>query len=252
MRSNSQVEVIRRSVSTSFAFGAAILSREVAALFPGHVVAAQMQGLADPSFLLTNEIKQVRGASWKRVKEFAAGRACARCALSELGIKDFPLLAREDRRPNWPDGIVGSITHTNDFCAAAVGRKSHCKAIGLDAEQVCGITPDLYPYICTAEEHDRLSSMNPRTGARTAALIFSTKEAFYKCQYALTEEFLDFQDIQLDIDTINFKEGRCMLSPTRDIILTRYVVPPYGGRFYFHKDLIVSGFQFTEKSIAIK
>jgi 4'-phosphopantetheinyl transferase EntD len=160
-------------------------------------------------------------------------------------MKEFPLHIREDRRPDWPNEIVGSITHTNDYCAAVVARKSNCKAIGLDAEVVNKITPDLYHYICTAEERDRLASMNPAMRAKTAALIFSAKEAFYKCQYTLTGEFLDFRDIQLNIDALSFEEGRCTSLPTRDILLTQHLAPPYEGRFYFGCNLIISGFQFV-------
>ena len=179
------------------------------------------------------------------MEEFAAGRICARRALQELGIENFPLLICEDRRPSWPDGIAGSITHTNGYCAAVVARKSHCGAIGLDAEVIGGVTPDLYPYICTAEEHRRLSTMDLAMGNKMAALIFSAKEAFYKCQYTLTGQFLEFQDIQLDMDTLDFAEGRCKLQPTREILLTRYLASPYDGRFYFGQDLILSGFQFA-------
>lgn len=209
------------------------------------MIAAEMREAGDPSLLFASEIDQVRGASRKRLEEFAAGRVCARRALKELGIENLQLLIREDGQPSWPDGIVGSITHTNKYCAAVVARKSHCRAIGLDAEVIGGVTPDLYPYICTVEEHDRLISMDPAMGAKMAAIIFSAKEAFYKCQYTITGEFLNFPDMQLDIGTLNFEEGRCALIPTRTILLARYIPPPYEGRFYFTWDLIVCGFQFS-------
>ena len=152
---------------------------------------------------------------------------------------------REDGQPSWPEGIVGSITHTDDYCAAVVARKNHCNAIGLDAESMEGITPDLYPYICTAEEHDRLRAMEFGMRAKAAALIFSAKEAFYKCQFPLTAEFLDFQDIQLDVCGLAFGEGRCSLLPARAITLEEHFAPPYEGRFCINHDLILSGFQFS-------
>ena len=239
--------LISRSMSTPNVFPGELvtLSAEVVRLFPGQVVAAETRKAGEPSLLLASEIDQVRGASRKRVEEFAAGRTCARRALKELGIENFPLLICEDRRPSWPDGIAGSITHTNGYCAAVVARKSHCGAIGLDAEVISGVTPDLYPYMCTAEEHGRLSTMDSAMGNKTAALISPAKEAFYKCQYTLTEEFLEFQDIQLDMATLDFAKGRCKLQPTREILLTRYLASPYDGRFYFSQDLIFSGFQFA-------
>jgi 4'-phosphopantetheinyl transferase EntD len=35
---------------------------------------------------------------------------------------------------------------------------------------------------------------------RAAKILFSAKEAFYKCQYTVTERFLDFTDVELSID----------------------------------------------------
>ncbi len=87
--------------------------------------------------------------------------------------------------------------------------------------------------------------MNPAVRAETAALIFSAKEAFYKCQYTLTKEFLEFQDVELDLGALNFKEGRCTVLPRRGILLTQYLAPPYEGRFSFRNNLIISGFQFA-------
>ena len=166
------------SVEASYEFSAEVPSRDVTALFRGPVVAAEFQGSGNPSSLLGNEIEQVRGARRKRVEEFAVGRACARRALKELGIENFPLLIREDRQPNWPNGVVGSITHTNEYCAAVVARKTHCKAIGLDAEAIGGITPDLYPYICTAEEHDRLGCMSSSPGSQNGCPHFFSQRGF--------------------------------------------------------------------------
>lgn len=227
--------------------GVAFNSLKIATLFPGDAAGAEMRGGGDPCVLHPSEKDQVRGASKKRIEEFSAGRSCARCALSQLGIKDYPLLICEDRRPSWPEGIVGSITHTDDYCAAVVTRKTQCKAIGLDAEAINRVTADLYPYICTTAERDLLSIMDYDTRAKTAALIFSAKEAFYKCQYTLTAEFLDFLDVQLEVHTLDLVKGRCSLLPTRGITLGVHFSPPYPGYFYFNHNLIISGFHFPSE-----
>jgi 4'-phosphopantetheinyl transferase EntD len=41
-----------------------------------------------------------------------------------------------DRTPVWPDGVVGSITHTGDFAAAAVAWAADIAGLGIDSEQV--------------------------------------------------------------------------------------------------------------------
>jgi 4'-phosphopantetheinyl transferase EntD len=48
--------------------------------------------------------------------------------------------------------------------------------------------------ICTPPERARLRD------ARDAIIYFGAKEAFYKCVYPLLQIFLDFQDVELDVD----------------------------------------------------
>ena len=71
-----------------------------------------------------------------RQREFLAGRFCAREALREIAPQraDATLAIGENRAPIWPDGTVGSITHTGGIAAAAVARTSDARAIGLDVE----------------------------------------------------------------------------------------------------------------------
>lgn len=51
----------------------------------------------------------------KRRNEFITVRYCARQALSVLGIPEAPILKGDKGQPLWPDGIVGSMTHTEGF-----------------------------------------------------------------------------------------------------------------------------------------
>ncbi|MEM7435734.1 MAG: 4'-phosphopantetheinyl transferase, partial [Myxococcota bacterium] len=87
--------------------------------------------------LLPEEASIVAGAVPRRVSEFTAGRTCARQALSKLkGPSGYALLQGEDRGPIWPTGFVGSITHADFWCAAAVARESDVRAVGIDIESV--------------------------------------------------------------------------------------------------------------------
>jgi 4'-phosphopantetheinyl transferase EntD len=229
----------------SIGFGSAAVSRAVMALFVGPMVAAEMRDPGDPSLLFPSEIEQVRGASWKRIEEFATGRTCARRALAEFGIKNCALPISRDRRPDWPHKIVGSITHTDGYCAAVVARQNHCRSLGLDAEVIGRITSDLYPYICTLQELDHLSSVAEAERSKIVTVIFSAKEAFYKCQYALTGEFLDFQDVEIYMNFVDFYKGQCKIFPTRDTLLACHLDPPYEGRFSLNQSLVISGFQIV-------
>lgn len=148
--------------------------------------------------LLPAERKAVENAVHKRVQQFTAGRICARQGLKALGLAaDTPIISGEDRAPRWPKGFVGSISHTDDWCAAAVALSSDVRAVGIDLEDASPLKEDLLPRICTETERDFLRrSENP---ALLAKLIFSAKEAFYKCQYPLSQQYLGFHDAEVEL-----------------------------------------------------
>ncbi len=135
-----------------------------------------------------------------RKEEFRAGRVLARKLLSQLGYSKISLLADENRCPQWPEGIVGSIAHTFDYCMVAVTQSQYYKSIGIDLEIVERVKPQLWSRICTDNEMKWIQSQDSHTENELAALIFSTKEAFYKCQYILTHQFLNFKDVEISID----------------------------------------------------
>jgi len=141
----------------------------------------------------------VDNAVSKRQKEFQAGRNCARQALAQLGIGNYPILSGPRREPVWPKGIVGSITHCNNYCAVALSSKSTCKAIGIDAEEKTSLDKDSLDLVCTKAEKKWL---NKRGLANSfwSKVIFSAKESLFKCYYPLTHEYLDFLDAEFTLD----------------------------------------------------
>src|SRR5436190_1333063 len=104
-------------------------------LLPGAVVV--VEAIEDiPSAKLLPEEADALGAHAveKRRREFAAGRHCARRALTRLGYADIAVPKGEDGEPRWPNDIVGSITHCAGYCAAAVARSSQLASIGIDGQ----------------------------------------------------------------------------------------------------------------------
>ncbi len=147
--------------------------------------------------LLPAEEACVVTAVEKRQREFIAGRTQARELLSSMGVQDFPLIPDDQRCPLWPMGIVGSITHTNDYCAVAIGRTSTVKSIGLDIEQVGRVTNELWPKIFVPQEIEWLSTQPEKKRSLLSSIMFSAKEAFYKFQYPNTKEWLGFADVEI-------------------------------------------------------
>jgi len=165
---------------------------ELLALFPPGVAGAELTCLEQAEPLLAEERAGLDRAAPRRLREFAAGRHCAREALAALGEPRAPLPRRADRRPEWPPGIVGSISHSSDYCAAVVARRTTCAGLGFDAEEWGRVTPELWRRIATPPE---LAWLRARAddAARCATLLFSAKEAFFKAQYALSQSFVGFQ-----------------------------------------------------------
>jgi 4'-phosphopantetheinyl transferase EntD len=213
----------------------------VRGLFPLGIVAAELRGDGDASLLLDDERAECIGASAKRVAEFAAGRLCAHRALAEFGLDGIAVGRNEDRSPAWPAGFAGSITHTLGFCAAAVARRSECEALGLDAEIVGRVTPEIWRYVFTLAELALLEALPARRRAAVATLVFSAKEAFYKCQHALTGELLEFGDVTLELDGAGEGAGGFEVRPLRELASPLLARRALRGRFRFSGSLVVTG-----------
>jgi 4'-phosphopantetheinyl transferase EntD len=216
------------------------LSTGLLELFPPGALAAEMRGPGDPAALLPEEKQYLGRAVQKRVQEFAAGRMCARRLLAEFGFGDFSIEVADDRRPLWPEQLVGSITHTAGFCAAVVARKDILSAVGIDSEIAGSVRQDLWRGICTPSETAWLHSLPKPEQTAAATLIFSAKEAFYKCQYPLVREYLGFHDATV-VPVWGAQRGAFTISANRRIGLERHVPLPLKGRFLFHEEFVSTG-----------
>ncbi len=148
--------------------------------------------------LLPEEQVYVERVVEKRRREFTAGRTCAREALRQLRAESTPLLRDDSRRPIWPEGYVGSITHCRDFCAAAVARIADCQGVGLDVEKAQGLEEGVRRKICTDREQRRFSQLPRLPGGAWETLTFSAKESLYKCYSPIYDTFLEFHDVEVD------------------------------------------------------
>ena len=219
----------------------AVLSPNFRRLFPEGVAAAELRVPGDSSLLLPEEAACLGRAVRKRVQEFAAGRLCARRALAEFGIEDFALRVREDRRPEWPPSIVGSITHTAGLCAAVAGDAARFAGLGVDSETVGDVKPDIVPRICAPAETAWLDSLPAAERARAATLIFAAKESFYKCQYSIVEEFLSFHDVLIEVPDWGRGQGSFEVHATRPIAIAEHATFPIPGRYRFHEGFASAG-----------
>jgi enterobactin synthetase component D len=140
----------------------------------------------------------LRHATHKRQREFLAGRWCSEQALQRLGAGSTHVAMAEDRAPIWPDGVVGSITHTDDFAAAAVAWAADIAGLGIDSEQIIdpAAARDIAE-ICMVDEATLFKPADGRSFCEFCTFVFSAKEAVFKCLFPLTRKFLEFSDVRI-------------------------------------------------------
>jgi 4'-phosphopantetheinyl transferase EntD len=149
--------------------------------------------------LLPEEQKHLTvGMAAARRREFTAGRACARRALVELGVDSAPVPVGPDRAPRWPAGIVGSITHTKGYCAAAVAREREIRSLGIDAEERVVLPREVRDLVCLPAEVSWC--MGRDDGPWWPVVFFSAKEAIFKAWSSLVGTWLDFHDVHVELN----------------------------------------------------
>jgi 4'-phosphopantetheinyl transferase EntD len=220
------------------------LSPDVQALFPAGAIAAQMRTPGNASELFPAEAEHVSRAVPKRVQEYAAGRTCARRALAEFGFHDYVLRTAGDRQPVWPESMVGSISHTTGFCVAVVGARNRFLALGVDSEVVGAASTDIWATVCGPEESLWLDSLPNLQQPAAVTLLFCAKEAFYKCQYPLTGEWLDFHDLR--VEPLDWGPARSAFAvhPVRPLAAAPYATAVV-GQYLFHDGLVTAGVGFA-------
>ncbi|MEP6883769.1 MAG: 4'-phosphopantetheinyl transferase superfamily protein [Gammaproteobacteria bacterium] len=216
-------------------------------LLPSYVIAVETMDSAELGALLPAEAACLGNSAPKRMREFAAGRVCARRALAQIGVEDFPIIAAQDRQPIWPESVVGSITHTDGYCAAAVADRARCLGIGIDSELIEGGILRLAHRICVPAELHWLETLPAAQRPSAVTMIFCSKEAFYKFQYPIVAEKLGFGDLRIAIADWRpvgngGDERRAVFSihPTRPLMVTQHAALPIRGRYLFHGQFVSS------------
>jgi 4'-phosphopantetheinyl transferase EntD len=148
--------------------------------------------------LFSDEIALARDMTDQRALEFAAGRHVARTALVTLGLPGVSIPVGKGGEPLFPDGIAGSITHTSRHAAALVSGKRRYRSVGVDAddERALGTAA---AYLMTAEEIALVMCQGHASSETQAqSVVFSAKEALFKCQYVATgKREMDFDEVML-------------------------------------------------------
>lgn len=179
----SAVADFRQAMRTNYptiAFGFQVIAEDLPDLFP-----------EEAALLSPNAVQ-------KRRSEFQAGRNAARLALRQLGAAPVAIGKGAMGEPVWPNGVLGSITHTEHLAMAAACTIGTYKGIGLDLELDQRFKPELASAILTDAELQCVKNGHGDIGA-----YFSAKEATYKAIFGAIGKVIGFQDVELDLTDDN-------------------------------------------------
>ena len=179
---------------------------ELSALF-GADVRTALAPLDDlPVFRYAEEHALVARAVKKRQREFATGRRLAHELLEASGAAREPLLlAAGTRRPAWPRGVTGSISHSAELCGVAVARGAGTWGLGLDVERAEPLEERLWGRVLRAEERDALSTEHSGLEAK---MVFGAKECAYKLLSPALARVLEFHEMRLEWEAAPGGAGR--------------------------------------------
>jgi len=117
-----------------------------------------------------------------------------------------------------------------------VARRNPFEALGIDCEVVDSVGADLWERICTPAERERLEQLPEAQARQQAALIFAAKEAFYKCQFPVSHEWVGFEDVSIEASAGSFR-----IVPQVHLPVTADWVATLAGRYQFRGPWVVTG-----------
>ncbi len=208
-------------------------------ILPDSVIAVEARHDPTDAVLFAVEEAAVERAVEKRRREFTTGRVCAHKALERMGLLATPIPTGERGEPQWPAGIVGSITHCDGYRACALARSTAMVTLGIDAERNAPLPDGLLPDIARADELPRLRELQGEMPEiHWDRLLFSAKESVYKAWFPLARRWLGIEDavVALDPGTCTFSDSLLVPGP----LLADGSLTGFAGRWLVRDGLVLT------------
>nr|WP_206439501.1 4'-phosphopantetheinyl transferase superfamily protein [Streptomyces scabichelini] len=171
-------------------------------MLPDPVVAVEAHGdeQLEGATLYPDEQALIARAVEKRRREFTVVRTCARRAMEKLGVAPQAVLTGHRGAPQWPAGLIGSMTHCEGYGAAALARVSDLASLGIDAEPHLPLPEGVLSSVALPAEDGRLRELSAEhPTVHWDRLLFSAKESVYKAWFPLTGKWLDFTEADIEV-----------------------------------------------------
>ncbi len=153
----------------------------------------------------------IQRSVFRRRLSYVGGRLCAELAMARLGWHDRVIGRSASGVPIWPEGLVGSISHTDSTAYCVVARRSRTLGVGIDSEII--VSPEELQSVrslcCTTFENDVW--FDTGKDALLGTLLFSSKECLYKAIYPMMGRFVDFTEVE--VETIDWHSRKLKLRP---------------------------------------
>ncbi|MDH2427527.1 4'-phosphopantetheinyl transferase superfamily protein [Sphaerisporangium sp. TRM90804] len=173
----------------------------IESILPSYVASVDMFDDPADAPLFPEEEQIISAAVDKRRKEFTTARLCARRAMARLGVPAAPILPGLRGEPQWPKGVVGSMTHCAGYRGAVLALSTRATTIGVDAEPHEALPPGVLDAVSLPAEREHLRELSRRNRhVCWERLLFSAKESVYKAWFPLAQRWLDFEEVAIELD----------------------------------------------------
>lgn len=132
-----------------------------------------------------------------RKADYLAGRYCARRALMALGARVTDVGVSMGRVPCWPEGFIGSISHSAGRAIALATNDVRIRHLGVDTERH---QPEVMREIATmlaSHAEAQYIARLPLAREWVLTLLFSAKESLFKALYPALRRDFDFMAAEL-------------------------------------------------------
>lgn len=151
----------------------------------------------------------------KRQAEFISGRLACSHAIENLRGVQVWVKSKATREPDWPAGIVGSISHNDHVAVAVVGKTQDFLGLGYDLEECeSEKSNDFLAPIYTEKDHT-LKDQLPMEPEVFSYLLFSAKEALFKCLFPTVKVMFGFECCYMS--ELQLESGSFFLTLTSDL-----------------------------------